>query len=167
SWPQSYGRKVMGQSHGRKVMRPNSRLLKSSRGRRAYARCALARERGAAAAYRRHDELVAAAGARVDVGAGTEAQVLAGANAAPAQAPAAAGPRDAVAAKAGIDLHERLLDLVGRDRERRARRDIGIGDLHRRARLAHVLEIGVRAQPRAGAVAVPLVEDQARRRHQI
>src|SRR3984893_19049146 len=129
--------------------------------------CALARERGAAAAHWRHDELVTAAGARLDVGAGTEAQVLAEANAHLAQTPAAAGHRDAVAAEAGIGLHERLLDLVERDRERRARRDIGIGDLHRRARLAHILEIDVRAQPRAGAVAVPLVEDQARRRHQI
>src|SRR6516162_4474879 len=128
---------------------------------------ALARERGAAAAHRRHDKLVAAAGARVDVGASTEPQVLAEANAHLAQAPAAAGHRDAVAAEARIGLYERLLDLVGRDRERRARRDIGIGDLHRRARLANVLEIGVRAQPRAGAVAVPLVEDQARRGHQI
>src|SRR5262252_9845439 len=99
--------------------------------------CALARERGAAAAYWRHDELVAATGARVDVGAGTEAQVLAEANAHLAQTPAAAGHRHAVAAEAGIGLHERLLDLVGRDRERRGRRDIGIGDLHRRARLAH------------------------------
>src|SRR5262249_56758531 len=99
--------------------------------------------------------------------AGAEAKVLADANAPLAQAPAAAGQRDAVASEAGIGLYERLLDLVGRDSERRARRDIGIGDLHRRARLAHVLEIGVRAQPRAGAVAVPLVEDQARRGHQI
>src|SRR5258708_24244734 len=90
------------QTHGRKVMRPNSRLLKSSRRRRASACCALARERGAAAAYRRHDELVAAAGARVDVGAGTEAQVLAEANAHLAQTPAAAGHRDAVAAEAGM-----------------------------------------------------------------
>src|SRR5258707_11924266 len=88
------------QTHGRKVMRPNSRLLKSSRRRRASACCALARERGAAAAYRRHDELVAAAGARVDVGAGTEAQVLAEAKAHPPQTPATDGHRDALAAEA-------------------------------------------------------------------
>src|SRR5262249_36296681 len=116
------------------------------------ARCALARERGASAAHRRHDELVAAAGARLELRASTEARVRAEANASLAQAPAAAGHRDAVAAEAGIGLHERLLDRIGRDRERRARRDIAIGDLHRRARLAHGLEIGVRAQPRAGSV---------------
>src|SRR5258708_11610516 len=90
-------------------MRPNSRLLKSSRRRRASACCALARERGAAAAYRRHDELVAAAGARVDVGAGTEAQVLAEANAHLAQTPAAAAHRAAVPAEAGIGPRQRLL----------------------------------------------------------
>src|SRR5215813_15244575 len=73
------------------------------------ARSALAGERGASAAHRRHDELVAAAGARVDVGASTEAQVLAEANAHLAQAPAAAGHRDAVAGEARIGLHERLL----------------------------------------------------------
>src|SRR5262249_13145845 len=84
------------------------------------ARSALTRERRASAAHRRHDELFAAAGARVDVGAGAEAQVLAEANAHLAQAPAAAGHRDAVAGEAGICLHEGLLDLIGRDRERRA-----------------------------------------------
>ena len=41
------------------------------------------------------------------------------------------------------------------------------GNFHRRARLADGLEIGPRAQPRAGAVLVPLVEDQPGRRHQI
>src|SRR5262245_66659275 len=89
---------------------------------------ALAHERRASAAHRRHDELVAAAGARVDLGAGAEAQVLAQADAHLAQTPAAAGHRDAVAGEAGIDLHEGLLDLIGGDRERRARREIGIGD---------------------------------------
>src|SRR3989454_9864198 len=125
SRPQSHG----PQSHARKVMRPNSRLSKSSRRRRASACCALARERGAAAAYRRHDELVAAAGARVDVGAGTEAQVLAEANAHLAQTPAAADHRDTVAAEARICLPQRLPAPVRRDRGRPAPREIGLGGL--------------------------------------
>src|SRR5262249_46648418 len=71
------------------------------------ARSALAGERGAAAAHRRHDELVAAAGARVDVGAGAEAKVLAEANAHLAQAPAATGHPDGAAGEARIGLTER------------------------------------------------------------
>src|SRR5258707_912623 len=90
------------QTHGRKVMRPNSRLLKASRRRRASACFALARERGAAAAYRRHDELVAAAGARVDVGAGTETQGLSEAKSHPRQTPAAAGPPRGLAGCGGV-----------------------------------------------------------------
>ena len=46
------------------------------------------------------------------------------------------------------------IDIIGRD-------------FHRRARLADGLEISPRREPRAGAVLVPLVVDQARRRHQI
>ena len=72
-----------------------------------------------------------------------------------------------VAREAGIGLHERLLDLVGRHRQRLTGVDIGLRNLHGGARLADGFEIGVRAQSRAGAVLVPFVEDQARRRHQI
>src|SRR5262245_49390884 len=77
---------------------------RTPRGDAGSALAALARERRASAAHRRHDELVAAAGARVDLGAGAEAQVLAEANAHLAQTPAPAGHRDAVAGEAGIGL---------------------------------------------------------------
>ena len=40
-------------------------------------------------------------------------------------------------------------------------------NLHRGARLADGLEIGARAEPGAGAVLVPFVEDQPGRRHQV
>src|SRR6516165_11252685 len=116
------GAKLWAQSHARKfaavkaVKQPprasaDSKLSIPEHGsrRRRDARSALAHERRAAAAHRRHDELVAAAGARVDVGAGAEAKVLAEANAHLAQAPAAAGHGDTVAGEAGIGLHERLL----------------------------------------------------------
>src|SRR3989442_530654 len=54
-------------------------------------RCALSPERGAVAAHRRHHHLLAAAGARIDLGAGAKAQVLADADAHFAQSAAVAG----------------------------------------------------------------------------
>src|SRR5262245_64676875 len=88
-----HGAKLWAQSHARKftavkVVKQPPRAGASSEpsipedgSRRADdARSALTRERRASAAHRRHDELFAAAGARVDVGAGAEAQVLAEAN---------------------------------------------------------------------------------------
>src|SRR5262249_41130287 len=41
------------------------------------------------------------------------------------------------------------------------------GNLNRRARLAHRIEVGAGRQPRAGAVAVPFMEDEPRSRHEI
>src|SRR5262245_9248311 len=77
----SYGRKVMGakscaQRHARKFT-----AVKVGQQPPRAREDLLARERRVPAAHRRHDELFAAAGARVDVGAGAEAQVLAEANA--------------------------------------------------------------------------------------
>ena len=60
-----------------------------------FGRRALARERGAAAAHRRHDDLVAAAGARSISGQARKRKVLAHADAHLAQPPAVAGHRDA------------------------------------------------------------------------
>ena len=51
-------------------------------------------------------------------------------------------------------------------RLRQVRRN-SLGDFHRGAGLADGLEIGARAEPRAGAVLVPFAEDQPGRRHQV
>src|SRR6476646_900300 len=130
-------------------------------------RHALPRERGAAAPQRRHDDLVAAADPPVDLRTWAEAKILTHADAHLAQPPAVTGYGDGVAGQAGTGLHEGFLDLVGRHRERLGRPDIGLRDLHGGARLADGFEIGGGAQPRAGAVLIPFVEDQARRRHRI
>src|SRR5262245_6495326 len=73
----------------------------------------LAPERRAAAPHRRHHDLVAPAGAAVDLGTGAKAEVLAHADAHLAQSPAVAGDRDGVTAEARIDCDEGLLDLGG------------------------------------------------------
>ena len=70
-------------------------------------------------------------------------------------------------AQARIDLDEGVLDLGGRHRLRLGQFEIFRRNLHRGARLADGLEIGPRAEPGAGAVLVPFVEDQPGRRHQV
>src|SRR5262249_51147969 len=115
----------------------------------------------------RHDDLLATARARIDVRAGAKAKVPAPADAHLAQTPAVAGHRNAVAGEARIGVDEGLLDLVRRDREHCAPRDISVRDPHHPARLAHGFEISAGSKPRAGAVAIPFAEDQPRRRHQV
>src|SRR5258705_9634604 len=127
---------------------------------------ALPRERGTPPTHRRHDDLIAAADALIDLRTRTEAKVLAHADTHLAQSPAVAGHGDAVARKAGIGLHQCLLDLVGRDHQWLTGVDIGPWNLHGGAGLADGFEIGHLAQSRTGAVPVPFAEDQARRRPQ-
>src|SRR3954452_149403 len=116
------------------------------------------------AAHRRHRDLVATAGAAVDFLAGAELQVLAEADPHFAEPRAVAGHRDRRTAEAGVDLDEGLLDGRGRHRRGVHRFKVSRRDLHRRPRLADGLEIGARREPRAGAVLVPLTEDQSGRR---
>src|SRR3954467_14772193 len=138
-------------------MDANSAASKTARGRDGCKSSALARERGAAAPQRRHDDLVAAADPPVDLRTRAEAKILTHADAHLAQPPAVAGYGDSVAGQAGIGLHEGVLNLVGRYRERLSRPDIGLRNLHGRARLADGFEIGGGAQPRAGAMLIPFV----------
>src|SRR6185436_2042634 len=88
------------------------------------------------AAHRRHVELVALAGALVDLGALAELQLARQTDAHFAQARPAAGHRDAGGAHAGVGLDEGLLHLVGRHRQRRFRLEVFGRDLYARARLA-------------------------------
>src|SRR6478672_11414159 len=78
----------------------------------------LARQRGASLANGRHDNLVAAAGARIDIRAGLEPKILAHADAHFTEPPAVAGHRDGIARQSGIGPDKCLLDLVGGDRQR-------------------------------------------------
>ena len=70
--------------------------------------------------------------------------------------------------QARIGLHERLLDLVGRHRQRRLRLEIVLaGSSPPRAPCARFRNRPRGGEARAGAVLVPFVEDQPRRRHQV
>ena len=111
--------------------------------------------------------LIAAAGAAIDLFAGPELEILAHADPHLAQPGAIAGHRDRRAAQARIGLDERLFDLVRRHRFFGLKIDEFVRNLHRRARFADGLKIRPRRQTRTGAVLVPFVEDQPRRRHQI
>src|SRR6266403_4140425 len=104
------------------------------------------------APYRRHGHLLAPAGAAIDLLAGAELEVLVHADTHFAESRLVAGDGDRRTAKAGIGLDEGLLDLRGRNGLRRRQFEIFFRDLHGRARLAAGLEIGPRAQSRAGAV---------------
>src|SRR5882724_1329057 len=75
-------------------------------------------------AYRWHHQLVAAAGALVDVLAFAELEVACHADAHFAQLGTGACHRDAGPAHARIGLHEGVLDLVRRDVQRRLRLEI-------------------------------------------
>src|SRR5215213_11862393 len=121
---------------------------------------------GLAAPHWRHHDIVAAAGAAIDFLTGAELQVLAHADPHFAEPPPAARHGDGGAAQAGIDLDERVFDLGWSERFLLRHLQKFRWDLYRRARLADGFEISPRAQPRAGAVLVPFVEDQPRRRHQ-
>src|SRR5262249_2009630 len=122
---------------------------------------------GLRAAHRRHHQLLAPAGAAIDARAIPEREIARHADADFAQPFGVATDRDAAPAEAGIGLGERFLDRVGRDREFRIQLEEFGGNFHDRAGLADRLEVGPRRQARAGAVLVPLMEDQAGRRHQI
>src|SRR3954447_5919407 len=118
--------------HGRKFSG-----VQDSAGRDDCKSSALARERGAAATpQRRHDDIVAAADPPVDLRTRAKTKILAHADAHLAQPPAVTGYGDGVAGQAGVGLHEGVLDLVGRYRERLSRPEIGLRDLHGCARLA-------------------------------
>src|SRR4051812_3661464 len=120
-----------------------------------------ARLRRTAAAHRRHHDLVAAAdAAAIDLGATAEAELLGHADAYLAEPPAVTGDRNGIAREPGIGFDELLFDLVGRGGDRLRDLEIRLRDPHHRARLAHGLEITPRAEPGAGAVLVPFVEDQ-------
>src|SRR5882757_1738172 len=119
------------------------------------------------APHRRHGDLVAAAAAAVDFLAGSELQVLAEADADLAEPGAVAGHGDGGCREARIDLDEGVLDVGGRDRLGLVELQIFGRDLDAGARFADGLEIGVVAEARAGAVLVPFIVDQARRRHQV
>src|SRR6476659_2243492 len=71
---------------------------------------ALARLRRVSPTHRRHDDLLATAGARIDVGAGAEAKIPAQADAHLAETPTVAGHRNAVAGEARIGVDESLFD---------------------------------------------------------
>src|SRR5882757_11107258 len=103
-----------------------------------------------AAAYRRHQHLVTAAGAAVDLFAGTELEVLAEADPHLAEPPAVAGDRDGRVAEPRIDLDEGSLQLVGRDRLRLRQLQEFLGNLHGGAGLADGLEIGALAEAQIG-----------------
>src|SRR5215213_8651208 len=127
----------------------------------------MAEEESSAAPHRRHHYFVAAAGAAVDFLAGAELHVLAQADPDFAEAPAGAGHRNRRAAQARVDLDEGRLEIIRSDGFLLRQLQEFLGYLHRCARLADALEIGPRAKARTGAVLVPLVEDQAGRRHQV
>ena len=71
-----------------------------------------------------------------------------------------AGDREFRARQSRIGLDEGLGHIVGLDRDRLVQLDEIRGDFHRRARLAHRFEIGVRRKPGTGPVAIPFMKDQ-------
>src|SRR5437879_2142191 len=113
------------------------------------------------APYRRHQHLVAPAGAAVDFLAGAELQVLAQADPYLAEALGVAGHRNRRTAHAGVGLDEGRIEVVGSDRFRLRQLQEFLGDFHRRTGFADGLEIGPRAETRTGAVLLPFIEDQA------
>src|SRR5271166_425920 len=132
------------------------------------ASASLARERCASSlAQWWHDHLVATASMRIDIGAGTEAEIPSDADAHLAQSPAVAGYRNTIPPESRIGLYKSLLDLIGSYREHLFEVNKFRRNLHDRPHLADGFEIGTRGLPGTGAVLVPLLEDQARRRHQI
>ena len=123
--------------------------------------------RRATAAHRRHHELVAAAGARVDFRAIAELQVLADADAHFVEPPAVACHRNRFRVRPGLAFTKASSTSSGVTVSG-ARVEIGVGNFHRpRAPCARSRNRRARRQPRAGAVAVPFVKDQPRRRHQV
>src|ERR1043166_9867939 len=101
-------------------------------------------------AHRRHHELVALAGAAVDLRTLAELEVAREADAHLAQPRARARHRDAGARQAGIGFDEGVLDLVRRHRERALQVEIVGRDLDSGARLTEGFEIAARRQAAAG-----------------
>src|SRR5215831_10649526 len=112
-----------------------------------------------AAAHRRHDELVAAAGAPRDLFTAAELQVGRHANPDLVKPPAAAGDRKALRREARISLDESFLDLVGSDRQGRGQVEVLGRNFHHRPGLANGFEIAAGRQARADAMAVPFVKN--------
>ena len=113
------------------------------------------------------DHLVASAAAAIDFLAGAELEILAHADPHFAEPGPVAGTAIAASLRPGLTLMKASsisdgATVFGSDSSRNSG-----GNFHRGARLADGLEISPRRQPRAGAVLVPLVEDQPGRRHQI
>ena len=104
---------------------------------------------------RRHDDLRPPAGVLLDLSTVVELEILADANAHLGQPLGIAGDRDARPGEARIGLDESIRHLGRRGRDLLRRGQIIVRDLHQRARLAHRLEEGMRAQARAGAALLP------------
>src|SRR5437588_13123903 len=98
------------------------------------------------APYRRHQHLVAPAGAAVDFLAGAELQVLAEADPDLAESLGVAGHRNRRRAHAGIGLDESRLEVVGGDRFRLRQLQEFLGDFPRRAGFPDGFEIGALAE---------------------
>src|SRR6516165_5654169 len=79
------------------------------------------------------------------------------------QAPGIAADRD----ESRIGLDESVFNGAGGEAEQLLEIGKFRRDFHRAARLAHRLEIGARRLARAGAVAIPFIEDKPGSRHQI
>ena len=120
------------------------------------------------AAHRRHHQLVAPAGAAIDLGAVAELQLARQADAHLAQARARRrSPRSPARLSPGLALTKASSTSSGVTSSGALRLEIFRRDLHGGTRLAHRLEIAARRQAGADAVLVPFVEDQPRRRHQV
>src|SRR5256886_15569191 len=119
------------------------------------------------APYRRHCHLLAPAGAAIDLLAGAELEILVHADTYFAEPRLVASHGDRRTAQAGIGLDEGFLDLGRRNGLRSRQFEILFRNFHGRTRLADGLEIGPRAQSRAGTVLVPLAADQPSRRHHV
>src|SRR6266849_2474820 len=111
--------------------------------------------RPSAAAHGRHDELVAPAGAALDLFAAAELKVGGQADLDFAEAPAAAGNRNALGLEPWIGPDESLLDLLRSDRQGRRQVDVLERNLYDRPGFANGFEIRAGRQARANAMAVP------------
>src|SRR5260221_7580830 len=100
--------------------------------------------RPSAAAHGRHDELVAPAGAALDLFAAAELKVAGQADLDVAEAPAAAGNRNALWVEPRIGLDESLLDLLWRHRQGRRQVEVLGRNFHHCPGLANGLEIRAR-----------------------
>src|SRR6185312_70435 len=115
----------------------------------------------------RQDHLIAAAGAAVDLITGAKLQILAEADAYFAQPLPVASHRDRRGRQARIRLDEGVLDVGRRNRFRLGQLQEFLRDLDRGPRFANGFEIGALTEAGAGAVLVPFIVDQPRRRHQV